>query len=140
MAGKYAEALNLPLVVMQKRRDNFSEITISHVVGDIEGRRPIVIDDLIAGGSVLKQIDALYAKGAVGKICFAITHPVLLPKALEIIENDERIGKLIVTNTIPVPIEKRSDKIEVLSIAYLLADIIDRIHACESISQLLVIS
>jgi ribose-phosphate pyrophosphokinase len=140
MAGKYAEALNLPLVVMQKRRDSFSEVTTSHVVGDIKGRRPIVIDDLIAGGSVLKQIDALYARGAVGKTCFAITHPVLLPKALGIIENDERIEKLIVTNTIPVPIEKRSDKIKVLSIAPLLADIIDRIHACESISQLLVIS
>ncbi len=140
LAGKYAEALNLPLVVMQKRRDNFSEITISHVVGDIEGRRPIVIDDLIAGGSVLKQIDALYTKGAVGKTCFAITHPVLLPKALENLENDNRIEKLIVTNTIPVPKEKRSDKIEVISIAPLLADIIDRIHACDSISQLLVIS
>jgi ribose-phosphate pyrophosphokinase len=66
MAGKYAEALNLPLVVMHKRRDNFTETTTSHVVGDIEGRRPIIIDDLIAGGSVLRQIDALYEAGATG--------------------------------------------------------------------------
>jgi ribose-phosphate pyrophosphokinase len=140
LASKYAEALNLPLVVMHKRRDNFSETTTTHVVGDIEGRCPIVIDDLIAGGSVLKQIDALYQRGAVGKVCYSITHPVLLPKALETLKNDNRIEKLVVTNTIPVPEEKRSDKLVVLSIAPLLADIICRIHECESISPLLVMS
>jgi ribose-phosphate pyrophosphokinase len=140
MAGKYAEALNLPLVVMHKRRDNFTETSTTHVVGNIQGRSPIIIDDLIAGGSVLKQIDALYDKGAVGKTYFSITHPVLLPNALEILQNDERIEKLVVTNTIPVATEKRSKKIEVLSIAPLLADIIDRIHECDSISPLLVMS
>ena len=140
LASKYAEALNLPLVVMHKRRDNFSETTTTHVVGDIEGRRPIIIDDLIAGGSVLKQLDALYQRGAVGKACYSITHPVLLPKALETLQNDDRIEKLVVTNTIPVPEEKRSDKLVVLSIAPLLAQIIDRIHECESISPLLVMS
>lgn len=140
LAGKYAEALNLPLVVMHKRRDNFTETSTTHISGDIEGRRPIVIDDLIAGGSVLEQIDALYDQGAVGKTCFAITHPILLPKALEIMENDDRIEKLVVTNTIPVPEEKHSDKLVVLSIAPLLAEIIERIHECDSISPLLVMS
>jgi ribose-phosphate pyrophosphokinase len=140
LASKYAETLNLPLVVMHKRRDNFSETTTTHVVGDIEGRRPIIIDDLIAGGSVLKQLDALYQRGAVGKACYSITHPVLLPKALETLKNDVRIDKLVVTNTIPVPDEKRSEKVVVLSIAPLLAEIILRIHECESISPLLVMS
>ena len=140
LAGKYAESLNLPLVVMQKRRDHQNNVTTTHVVGDIVGRRPIVIDDLIAGGSVLKQIDALYEQGAIGKTSFAITHPVLLPKALEIIKNDNRIEKLVVTNTIPVSDDKRSDKIEVLSIAPLLAEVINRIHECESLSPLLVMS
>ena len=140
LAGKYAEILNLPLVVMHKRRDDFAETTTTHVVGDIEGRRPIIIDDLIAGGSVLKQIDALYEKGAVGKASFSITHPVLLPKALEILQADDRIEKLVVTNTIPVPKEKRNEKVEVLSIAPLLAEIIERIHDCDSISPLLVMS
>jgi ribose-phosphate pyrophosphokinase len=140
MAGKYAEALNLPLVVMQKRRDNQNNVKTTHVVGDILGRRPIVIDDLIAGGSVLKQIDVLYEQGAVGQTFFAITHPVLLPTALENIKNDDRIKKLVVTNTIPVPDDKRSDKIEVLSIAPLLAEVIKRIHECESLSPLLVMS
>jgi ribose-phosphate pyrophosphokinase len=140
LAGKYAQMLNLPLVVMHKRRDSFSETTTTRVVGDIEGRRPIIIDDLIAGGSVLRQIDALYQQGAVGKACFSITHPVLLPKALETLKNDDRIEKLVVTNTIPVPEEKRHEKIEVLSIAPMLAQIIHRIHECESISPLLVMA
>ena len=89
MAGKYAELLNLPLVVMHKRRTDFTTTETTHVVGDIEGRRPIIIDDVMAGGSVLKQVDALYDAGATGKACFAITHPVLLPTALERLE-DER--------------------------------------------------
>ncbi|MBU1661191.1 MAG: ribose-phosphate diphosphokinase [Chloroflexi bacterium] len=140
LAGKYAESLHLPLVVMHKRRTSFSETETVHVVGDIRGRRPIVIDDLIAGGSVLKQIDALYAKGATGKTCFAITHPVLLPSALEYLDAGERIEKLVVTNSIPVPIEKQHPKLVVLSIAPLLAEIIQRIHKCESISPLLVLT
>lgn len=138
MAGKYAEMLNLPLVVMHKRRTSFEETKTTHVVGDIKGRQPIVIDDLIASGSVLKQIDALYEAGAEGKSYFAITHPVLVPPALEILDRDDRIARLVVTNTIPLSPEKRHPKIEVLSIGPLLADIIHRIHEGSSISEKIV--
>jgi ribose-phosphate pyrophosphokinase len=134
MAGKYAELLNLPLVVMQKRRLGANNVRTTHVVGNIEGRQPIIIDDLIASGSVIGQLDVLYDQGAVGKTYFAITHPVLLPSALEYLENEHRIGKVVVTNTIYVPPEKRHPKLEVLSIAPLLADIINRIHNEISIS------
>jgi ribose-phosphate pyrophosphokinase len=137
LAGKYAEQLKLPLVVMHKRRENENETETTHVVGDIKGRQPIIIDDLVAGGSVLKQINELYKRGAEGKTYFSITHPVLLPTALENL-NDERIAKLIVTNTIPVPPEKLHPKLEVISIAPMLADVIKRIHTGESISQLLI--
>lgn len=140
MAGRYAEQLNLPLVVMHKRRTSFSATETTHVVGDIEGRRPIIIDDIMAGGSVLKQVDALYDAGAEGKACFAVTHPVLLPTALERLEADDRIEKLVVTNTISVPPEKRHAKVEVLSIAPLLADIIQRIYTGTSISEKLILS
>lgn len=140
MAGRYSELLNLPLVVMHKRRTSFSSTETTHVVGDIKGRRPIIIDDMMAGGSVLKQIDALYNRGAEGKAYFSITHPILLPTALERLNADDRIEKLVVTNTIPLPPEKRSPKIEVLSVATLLADIISRIHQGISISERLVLS
>jgi ribose-phosphate pyrophosphokinase len=140
MAGRYAERLNLPLVVMHKRRTDFSKTETTHVVGTIEGHRPIIIDDLVAGGSVLKQIDVLYERGAVGKAYFAITHAVLLPTALEILSADDRIEKLVTTNTIPLHPEKLHPKLEVLSVAPMLADIISRVHQGFSISEKLILS
>ncbi len=140
MAGRYAEQLNLPLVVMHKRRTSFDQTETTHVVGDIEGRSPIIIDDIMAGGSVLKQVDALYNAGASGACYFAVTHPVLLPSALERLDADDRIAKLVVTNTVPVPPEKRHPKLEVLSIAPLLAEIIYGIYKGTSISERLILS
>lgn len=70
--------LNLPLVVMHKRRTDFSTTETTHVVGDIQGRRPIMIDDVMAGGSVLKW-NALYDAG--GKACFAIAWVLLRNQA-----------------------------------------------------------
>lgn len=140
MAGRYAELLNLPLVIMHKRRMSFTDTLTSHVVGDIRGRRPIIIDDLMAGGSVLKQIDALYDHGAEGNAYFSITHPILLPTAIRILDKDPRIEKLVVTNTIPIPPENLHPKIEVLSVAPLLADIISRIYHGVSISEKLILS
>lgn len=139
LAGLYAEFLNLPLVVMHKRRVNFQETKVTHVVGEIKGRRPIIVDDMIASGSVLKQIDALYSEGAIGKAIFSITHPILLPPALEYLDQEDRIEKLVVTNTIPIPPEKMHPKIEVISIAPLLAEIIHRIHEGRSISDQIVL-
>ncbi len=138
LAGKYAEHLHLPLVVMQKRRSNGKKVETVNVVGDIDGHRPIIIDDIISGGSVLTQIDKLYERGAVGKACFSITHGVLAPAALELLARDDRIEKLVVTDTLPIPEEKRTAKLEVLCIAPMLAEFIWRIHKCESISPLLI--
>ncbi|HLE16351.1 MAG TPA: ribose-phosphate diphosphokinase [Anaerolineales bacterium] len=141
LAGKYAESLDLPLVVMHKRRTSFHLTETTHLVGDIKGRRPIIIDDIVAGGSVLKQIDILYEWGAEGGTYFSITHPVLLPSALEILSADERIEKLVVTNTIPLSPDKvNHPKIEVLSIAKLLAEIIENIHGGRSITPRIVLS
>jgi ribose-phosphate pyrophosphokinase len=139
VAGKYAGLLNLPLVVMHKRRTSFTDARTTHVVGDIDGRRPIIIDDMMASGSVLNQLDVLYDHGAIGKACFAITHPILLPSALKRLDEDDRIEKLVVTNTIPVPPQKKHPKIEVLSIAPLLSGIIEDIHEGRSISSKLVL-
>ena len=93
---------------------------------------------MMAGGSVLKQLDALYDAGAVGKAAFSITHPILLPSALKRLDEDERIGKLVVTNTVAVPPESRHPKLEIISVAPLLADIINRIHQGRSISKKLI--
>lgn len=139
MAGKYAEQLNLPLVVMHKRRTSPTEAHTTHIVGDIKGRRPILIDDMIASGSVLKQIDALYENGAVGQAIVAITHPLLLPSALKYLDENDHIGKLVVTNTVPIPPENMHPKIEVLSIAPHVAEIINRIYHGHSIRDRIVL-
>lgn len=141
LAGKYAERLNLPLTIMHKRRQSFNEVKTTHVIGEVSNKRPIVIDDMIASGSIVSQIENLYKLGATEKTWLVITHPILLPKAIQTIINDERIEKVIVTNTLPLStLAKQCNKIEQISIAPLLAEIIKRIHLDESISNQLVLS
>lgn len=138
-AGNYAERLNLPLVVMHKRREGFEKAEATHIVGDIEGKIPIIIDDVIAGGSVLDEVDGLIKVGALPEIHLAITHGVLLPSALERLDNDPRIKQLVISDTIlqPEAILTKHPKITVVSVADLLARVIGRIHMGESISSLL---
>jgi ribose-phosphate pyrophosphokinase len=136
-AGKYAEHLGLPLALMHKRRESFSQATVSHVVGDIQGKIPIIIDDVIAGGSVLTQIDSLLDAGAIPEVYFAITHGVLLPSAIERLENPV-IKKLVISDTIQQPPEiLNHPKIVVRSVADLLAQAIWCIHTGASISALI---
>ena len=136
-AGRYAEILGLPLVVMHKRRENESTVEVSHVVGDIEGKIPIIIDDVIAGGSVLDEVDKLIGAGARPEVYLAITHGVLLPSALARLE-DPRIKRLVVSDTICQPAAIRNHpKITIVSVAKLLAEVIGRIHEGESISGLI---
>ncbi len=136
LAGKYADQLHLPMVVMHKRRLGFGETKTLAVVGDIGDKTPILIDDIIAGGSVLDQIPALIRAGARPPVYLSITHPVLLPSALKRLDRDE-IAELITTDTIDLPPEKRHPKIRVQSIAPLLAEVISRIHCGQTVSPLL---
>ena len=136
LAGRFARLLDLPLVLMHKRRTSFSSTETTAIVGDIEGKTPIIFDDIIAGGSVLAQAQNLVDAGARPEIILTITHPVLLPSALEQLDAPY-IQKLYVTNTIHVPPEKQHPKLEILSIAPLLAEAIFRIHSGESMSPLM---
>lgn len=136
-AGRYAECLGLPLVVMHKRRESFDRAQVSHVVGDIRDKIPIIIDDVIAGGSVLDEIPNLIEAGARPEVYLAITHGVLLDTALARLESPW-IKKLIISDTIQQPPEIiNHPKIEVVSIAKLLADVIWRIHVGASIGSLI---
>ena len=137
---EYFEKLNLPnqaIVSADVGRAKLAGSEATHVVGDIEGHTPIVIDDIIASGSVLTQLGALLEKGARPEMYVAITHPVLLPKALQRLDEMDYIKQLVVTNTIYVPPEKRHPKLKVLSVAPLLANVIRRIHEGKSVSPLL---
>jgi ribose-phosphate pyrophosphokinase len=126
---------------MHKRRDDFTSTKVTHIVGEVSGKKPIIIDDLIAGGSILKQIDTLMDQGTSEKVWLSITHPILLDSALDIIYNDPRIERVIVTNTLPLPERARQcSKIEQVTIAPLLSEIIKRIYHGESILNQLVLS
>lgn len=136
-AGRYAELLGLPLVVIHKRREGFASAKITHVVGDIEDKIPIIVDDVIASGTVLDEVDDLVAAGARPEVHLAITHGVLLPSALQRLENPH-IRQLVISDTICQPeVVRRHPKITVLSVADLLARVIGRIHVGESISGLI---
>ena len=126
LANKYADFLDLPMAVMYKRRLERGKVKVTHVAGDIAGRTPIVIDDIIASGSVLTELSALIEAGARPPIYLAITHPVLLPSALQRLDND-LIAELVVTDTIYIP-PLHHPKLRIMSIAPLLAEAIRRIH------------
>jgi ribose-phosphate pyrophosphokinase len=132
LAGRYAEALGIPLVLMHKRRTGVNSTIATHVVGEIRGRIPIVIDDVIAGGSVLDQLDALIGAGARPEIYLAVTHGVLTRSALERLDRPE-IRELVITDTIPLTPDRSHPKIRVCSLAPLMARVIRSIHEGSSV-------
>jgi len=108
---------------------------VMNILGDIEGKNAIIVDDIVAtAGSLVEAAAALKKQGA-KDVYAAIAHPVLSGPALKRIASSA-IKKLFVTNTIPVEDGKRHKKIKVLSIAPLLAEAIKRIHNEESVSCL----
>lgn len=136
MATLYANKLGLPVVIIHKRRTGAEQTEVTHVVGDVAGKRPIIIDDMITtGGTVDRSIRALLDSGAKSEIRIAVTHPVLAGPALEYLSNPA-IMEIVVTNTIPVGAEKRIGKLKVLSIAPLVASAVGCIHTDCSVSQL----
>ena len=107
------------------------------MVGDIEGKIPIIVDDVIASGSVLDEANALIDAGARPEVYVSITHGVLLPSALKRLENPY-IKQLVISDTICQPEAIRNhEKITIVSVARLLAQVILRIHTGQSISELI---
>jgi len=134
-ARAYAKRLGAGLAIVDKRRISPEKAEVMNILGDVEGRDAVLVDDLIAtGGSLLEAAQAL-KKNGVKKIHAAVVHGVLSGSAVKDIEKS-LIEELIITDTIPLPDEKKRPKIRVLSVAPLLAEAIKRIHQEESISCL----
>jgi len=135
---KYAERLNAPLAILDKRRENDDEVAeVVSVIGDVDGKNAVMFDDeILTGGTIMELVRALKEKGA-NKIYAGITHALLSGPAVELIE-DAPIEELVVTNTVPVPPEKTKGKIKLLSVAELFSEAIKRIHHSESVSSLFV--
>lgn len=135
MARAYAKKFKADLAVVDKRRINDKEAEVMNIMGEVKGKNVCLVDDLVAtAGTLVEAVAALKNAGA-KKVFAAATHPVLSGPAIERIEHSE-LEELIVTDTIPIPKDKRTSRIKVVSVAPLLAQAIDRIHNEESVSTL----
>ena len=134
-ARAYAKKFEAPLAIVDKRRISEEDTEAMNILGDIKGKNVIIVDDLVSTASSLVEAATALKKQGAKEIYAAITHPVLSGPAIKRI-SDSSIKKLFVTNTIPVENGKKHKKIEVLSIAPLLAEAIKRIHNEESVSCL----
>jgi len=137
-ARAYAKRLDASLAIVDKRRETANVAAVHHVIGDVEGRTALIVDDMVdTGGTLAKVADALEAAGA-REVLASASHAVLSGQALQHVENSP-LSRLIVTDSIPVPDEKRRcPKIAVLSIAELLGKAIRSIHEEASVSSLFV--
>ena len=135
-AGCYATQLGLPLAILDKRRSDDSERPAIHnVIGEVKGKRALIFDDEIAsGGSILEVVKALESLG-VEEIQACCVHPVLSGNASEKLKNSS-LTKLVVTDTILIPEEKKTPQLVVLSVAELFAKAIMFTNRGESISGL----
>lgn len=134
-ARKLAERLKAPIAIIDKRRPEPNVAQVMNIVGNIEGKTCILVDDIIdTAGTLTLAADALLENGA-KSVYAACTHPVLSGPAFERIKNSG-IEEVIVTNTIPIPEEKRLPNLKVLSVAPLIAEAIIRVHEELSVSKL----
>lgn len=135
MARAYAKRLETPLAIVDKRRISPEDAEVMNILGEVEGKNALIIDDLVATAGSLVEAAAALKKAGAKDVYAAITHPVLSGPAIKRIDSSH-LKKLFVTNTIPVEDGKKHKKIKVLSIAPLLAEAIKRIHSEESVSSL----
>ncbi len=140
-ARAYAKRLNTGLALCDKRREKANVAEVMNVVGDVEGKNCLIIDDMCdTGGTICKVADALHGSGA-NKIYACFTHAVLSGNAIANLDASH-IEKVIVTNTIPLcdkakPLREQG-RIEVLSVAKLLSSAIKSIHDETSVSSLFI--
>lgn len=134
-ARKMADRLKTPIAIIDKRRPKPNVAEVMNIVGEIDGKTAIIIDDIIdTGGTIKLAAQALMDKGA-KEVYACCTHPVLSGPAIERIESSI-IKELVVTNSIQLAEEKKIDKIKELSVGALIAQAIVRVYKEESVSTL----
>ncbi len=136
MARAYAKRVSAGLAIIDKRRVSPEKAEAIHIMGEVEGKNVIIVDDLIAtGSSLIEAVEAL-KKAKAKTIYAAIAHGILSGPAIERIQQCKGLEKLLITDSVPLSEDKKNPKIEVLSVANLLAEAIKRIHNEESVSCL----
>jgi len=136
MATAFARLLDVPVAAGSKRRLSDDSVVIDRIVGDVHDRDVIVLDDEIAtAGSIIELLRKLREDG-VRRIALACTHGLFTGPAIERLKRESDIAEIVVTNTVPLPPEKRLPNIVTRSVAPLFAEAVHRIHVGESISSL----
>lgn len=134
-ARNMAQILNCPIAIVDKRRPEPNKSEIMNIIGDIEGKNCILMDDMIdTAGTITNAANALKDLGALSVNACA-THAVLSGPAIERIQSSA-IEELVLLNTIPLPEEKKTDKMKVISVAPLFAEAMTRVFTNGSISTL----
>jgi ribose-phosphate pyrophosphokinase len=134
-ARKFAEYLDIPIAIIDKRRPGANEAVIMNIIGDISGKKVVLVDDLIdTAGTIVKGADALLEKGA-KEVYACCTHAVLSGNAVEKIKKSP-VKELVTLDTVPITEEKRFDKIKSITVADIFAEAIERIYGDISISTL----
>lgn len=134
-AGRFAERLNIPLAIIDKRRVSDTEVEQGHVVGDVKGRDVVIFEDEISTGGTLITSAKTLLEAGVRKIFAGAVHPVLCGPAIENLESSA-IDSFVVSNTVEVSVKKQLENISVLTVAPLFAEAIRRINSGESVGQL----
>jgi ribose-phosphate pyrophosphokinase len=133
-ARYFAKTMGLDMVIVDKRREKANESEVMNIIGNVEGKDVIMIDDMIdTAGTMVKAAAALKNLGATS-VMACCTHPVLSGPAFDRIQNGE-LDELVVTNTIPIK-NNTCDKIKVLSTAKMLGEVIRRVYNNESVNSL----
>ncbi len=137
VAERYAQQLNADLALVHKRRPRgtYNQVEVRHVVGEVEGRHCVIIDDMIdTAWTICAAAERLSDAGA-GDIWAMATHGVFSDPAVERLEKAP-ISRVVVTDTLPIPTDHRFEKLEVLSVAKIIADAIDAVFEETSVSEI----
>ena len=136
LAERYGELLNLPIVIAHKTRLSGEEVRVRGIVGEVRGRAPIIVDDMIStGGTIEAAAAAMIAAGCLPEITVVASHALLVGPAIRRLSTLP-LKRIVVTDSLPTP-EHGSLPIQVLSLAPILAETVSRLNVGESMTELL---
>lgn len=135
-AAKLAHSLGVPLAIGQKKRLDDETVNIPSILGDVQAKHAIIFDDEIATGGTIVEIIMQLKKQGVIRITVVTTHGLFLKSAAKKLNAIPEIEEIITTNTVPIPVGKRPQKLVTLSVGHIFGEVIRRTVAGESVGEL----
>lgn len=135
MAKKYSDHLSTPMAILHKRRPGHNEAEVLHVIGEVKDKTAVLVDDMIDTAGTMAASSAALLEAGAKEVYACATHGLFSGPAKERLDNSP-LKKIVVTNTVPIPEDRLSEKVEVLSIASIFANTIASVFKDESVSEL----